>query len=85
MLKFPNLSKLTNDLVCHDLVWTLIPTKIPLDVAKFKGKNGKDPDDHVTTFHLWFSLNSLNHDYVLLQLFQHTLKGSTMKWYIEFP
>ena len=83
MLNFLDLSKLTNDLVCHDLVWNHVPTKLNLHVLKFEGKNGEDPGDHVTTFHLCSSSNLLNHDYVLLQVFQCTLMGSTTKWYID--
>jgi hypothetical protein len=51
-----------NDPMCHDLAWPPVPTKIPSDIPKFKGKSGEDPGDHVTTFHLWCSSNSLNDD-----------------------
>ena len=35
--------------------------------------------------HLIFgSLQTLNNDFVRLRLFQHTLIGSVVKWYIEF-
>jgi hypothetical protein len=37
----------------------------------------------MTTFHLWFSSNSLRYESVHLCLFQHTLIGSVTKWYIE--
>jgi hypothetical protein len=62
-----------------------IPTKLPSDIPKFEGKSGEDPGDHVTTFHLWCSSNSLNDDSVHLRLFQHTLMGVSTKWYIELP
>ena len=78
-------SILTNDLVSHDPTWSFIPTKFPLYIPKFKGKSGEDPGENVTTFHLWCSLNSLNHDYVHLWLFQRTLTSHAAKWYIEFP
>jgi hypothetical protein len=39
----------------------------------------------VNNFHLWCSSNSLNDDYIHLRLFQHTLVGVTVKWYIELP
>ena len=84
-LNLLDLSKLTNDPVAHDPMWPVVPTKLPLDIPKFEGKNGEDPGEHVTTFHLWCSSNSLNHDSVLLHLFQHTLTGPAAKWYIEFP
>jgi hypothetical protein len=85
MLNLPNLSKLMNDLVCHDPTWSPIPTKLPLDIPKFEGKNGGDPSDHVTTFHLWCSSNYLNENFIWLRLFQRTLTGVVAKWYIELP
>ena len=62
MLNLPNLSILTNDLVSHDLTWSIVPAKLPLNIPKFEGKSGEDPREHVTNFHLWSSSNSLNHD-----------------------
>ena len=84
-LNLPHLLKLTNDLVCHDLMWPAVPAKLPSYILKFEGKNGEDPRDHVTNFHLWFSSNSLNHDYVHLQQFQYTLTDLVAKWYIDLP
>jgi hypothetical protein len=60
-----------------------MPTKFPLEIPKFEDKPNEDPSDHVTTFHLWCSSNSLKDDSVQLQLFQRTLIGSVAKWYIE--
>jgi hypothetical protein len=82
-LNFPYLSKLMNDPVCHDPNWPPVPTKLPSDIPKFEGKVGEDPSDHVTTFHLWCSSNSLNDDSIHLHLFQHTLTRVIAKWYIE--
>ena len=84
-LNMPNLLKLTNDTVAHDLMWLVVPTKLPSDIPKFKGKNGEHRGEHVTTFHLWCSSNSLNHNSVRLCLFQRTLMGPMVKLYIEFP
>jgi hypothetical protein len=53
MLNLPELSKLMNYTVSHDPTCSPIPTKLPSDILKFEGKNGEDPGDHVTTFHLW--------------------------------
>jgi hypothetical protein len=47
------------------------------------GKPGEDPNNHVMTFHLWCSSNSLMDDSIHLRLFQRSLTGSTTKWYIE--
>ena len=65
-LNLLDLSKLTNDSVAHDLMWSVVPTKLPSDIPKFEGKNGEDPGEHITTFHLWCSSNSLNHDSINL-------------------
>jgi hypothetical protein len=60
-----------------------MPTNLTLDILKFEGKSGEDPGDHVTTFHLWCSSNSLKDDSVQFGLFQCTLIGGVAKWYIE--
>jgi hypothetical protein len=60
-----------------------MPTKLPLDIPKFKAKPNEDPGDHVTSFHLSCSSNSLKDDSIQLRLFQRTLIGSAVKWYIE--
>ena len=60
-------------------------TKLTLDIPKFEAKLNEDPSDHVTTFHLWCLSNSLNEDSICLRLFQCTLIGVAMKWYIELP
>ena len=62
-----------------------IPTKIPLDIPNFEGKSGEDSSKHITTFHLWCSLNSLHQESIHLRLFQCTLTGPTVKWHIELP
>jgi hypothetical protein len=82
-LHFPNLTRLLNDPICHDPHWPPMPTKLPSDIPKFEAKPNEDFEDHVTTFHIWCSSNSLKDDYVQLRLFQHTLIGSSAKWYIE--
>jgi hypothetical protein len=82
MLNMPKLYRLMNDHVCHDPSWPLVTTKIPSDILKFKGNTSEDPGDHITTFHLWFAFNSLNDDSIHLRLFQCTLMGVLVKWYI---
>jgi hypothetical protein len=83
MFHFPYLSRLLNDPICHDPHWPTTPTKLPSDIPKFEGKPNEYQGNHVTTFHLWCSSNSLRDDYVQLHLFQRTLIRSSMKWYIE--
>ena len=82
-LNLPDFSKLMNDPVRHDPSWPPVPTKLPSDIPKFKGKVGEDLEAHATTFHLWCSSNSLNEDSVRLRLFQITLTNTTTKLYIE--
>ena len=72
-----------NDTMSHNLAWPIVPNKLPSDIPKFEGKAGEDPGEHVTTFHLWCSSNSLHDDSVCLRLFQRTLTGPVVKWYIE--
>jgi hypothetical protein len=84
-LNLLDLSKLMNDPVSHDPTCPPMPTKIPLDIPKFEGKNGEDPSDDITTFHLWCSSSFLNCNSIRLRLFQRTLIGVATKWYIELP
>jgi hypothetical protein len=58
-------------------------TKLPLYIPKFEAKPNEDLGDCVTTFHLCCSSNLLKDDSIQLCLFQHTLIGSVVKWYIE--
>ena len=69
-LNLPDLSRLMNDPVSHDPAWMAIPKKLPSNIPKFEGKPGEDPSEHVTTFHLWCSSNSLHDDSIRLRLFQ---------------
>jgi hypothetical protein len=82
-LNIPNLSKLTNDLILHDPTWLGMPTKLPSDIPKFKEEVGDDPANHVMTFHLWCSSNSIMDDSICLSLFQCTLTGPSAKWYVD--
>jgi hypothetical protein len=82
-LHLPDLTRFLNDPICHDPRWPPMPTKFPSDIPKFEAKPNEDPGDHVTTFHLWCSSNSLKDESVQLRLFQCTLIGSATKWYIE--
>ena len=74
-----------NDPVSHDLAWLDVPNKLPSNIPKFEGKAGEDPSEHVTTFHLWCSSNSLHDNSIHLRLFQRTLTGPTTKLYIDLP
>eukprot|EP00253_Pinus_taeda_P014433 PITA_14433 len=84
-LELPDLSQLTNDPIAYAPWWPVIPHKLPSDIPKFNGNLGEDPSNHVMTFHLWCSSNTLNDDSIWLHLFQCMLIGLAAKWYIELP
>jgi hypothetical protein len=67
------------------MVWPVILAKLPSDIPKFDGKSGEDPNNHVMTFHLWCSSNSLMDDSICLLSFPVNTYGSATKWYIELP
>ena len=82
-LDLPDLSRILNDPIHHSPQWPAIPAKLPSNIPKFDGKVGEESNNHVMTFHLWCSFNSLMDDSIHLRLFQRTLTGSAVKWYIE--
>ena len=82
-LELPDVSKLTNDPILHNLFWPPVPTKILGDCPKFDGKANEDPQAHVMPYHLWRSSNSWLDDLIQVRLFQRTLTSSVAKWYIE--
>jgi hypothetical protein len=84
-LDLPDLSRILNDPIRHSPQWPAIPPKLPSDIPKFDRKAGEDLNNHVMTFHLWCSSNSLMDDSIRLRLFQRTLTGFAVKWYIELP
>jgi hypothetical protein len=84
-LDLPDLSRILNDPIRHSPQWPAIPAKLLLDIPKFDGKPGEDPNNHVMNFNLGCSSNSLMDDSIRLHLFQRTLTGSAAKWYIELP
>lgn len=84
-LDIPDLYKITNDAIYHNLHWPTISHKIPFDISKFEGKQGDDLGTNVTTYHLWCVLKSMVDDSIRLRLFPHTLIGNASKWYIELP
>ena len=84
-LNLLDLTKLTNDPIAHDPSWPPMPTKLPYDIPNIEGKQAEDPSNHIMTFHLWCSSNSIIEDTIRLRLFQRTLMGVAMKWYVEKP
>ena len=84
-LNLPNLARLKNDPIHHQDFWPPMPTKLPSDIPNFEGKAEECPQNHIMTFHLWCSSNSIVEDSIKLRLFQCTLTGAMAKWYIELP
>ena len=74
-----------NDPIHHCSLWPRMPTKLPLDIPKFEGKEGEDPQSHIISFCLWCSSNNIVDDSIQLRLFQRTLTSVAAKWYIELP
>ena len=62
-----------------------MPTKLRSDIPNFEGKQEEDPGNHIMTFLLWCSSNSIIDDTIRLRLFQCTLMGVATKWYVERP
>jgi hypothetical protein len=77
-----DLSRLKNDPIQHAPFWPTILAKLLSDILKFNKTLGEDPNNHVMTFHLWCSSNSLMYKSIHLRIFQRTLIGSTTKCYI---
>jgi hypothetical protein len=84
-LDLPDLSRILNAAILHSPHYPIIPAKLPSDIPKFDSRLGEDPKNHVMTFHLWCSSNTLMDDSIRLRLFQRTLTCSKTKWYIELP
>ena len=84
-LDFPDLSKLINEPIRYNPSWPPILVNLPSNIPKFDQKKGYGLKNHVMTFHLWCSSNSLMDDSVRLRIFQRTLTGIAAKWYIELP
>ena len=84
-LNVQGLTRSTNEPIRHHQQWPSMPAKLPLDIAKFEGKVGEDPQNHIMSFHIWCSSNNIVDDSSWLRLFQHTLTGVVAKWYNEFP
>jgi hypothetical protein len=74
-----------NDPISHSPFWPIILAKLSLNIPKFDGKSGDYPNNHVMTFHLWCSSNSLMDDSIRLCIFQRNLTRTAAKWYIELP
>jgi len=84
-LELSDVSHLTNNLILHSSYWPLVPSKIPSDFPKFDGKAKEDPQAHEMTYHLYCSSNLYVDDSIRLHLFQRTLTGAAVKWYIDLP
>ena len=68
-LSLPDFDKLINDPIHHNVGWPTILNKLPSNIPKFEGLVGDDPTNHVRSFHMWCSSNSITDDSVCLELF----------------
>jgi hypothetical protein len=84
-LNLLDLNKLINNHIHYDPNWTSMPTKLPSNIPKFEGKTGEDPSNHIMSFNLWCSSNSIMEYSVRLRIFQCTLMGVVSKWYVYQP
>lgn len=84
-LSLPEFSQLISDPLLHDPTWPTMPTKLPSDIPKFECNLGEDPTNHVRSFHMWCSSNSITEDSIRLHLFQCTLTRVATKWYVNQP
>jgi hypothetical protein len=69
-LDLPDMSRILNDPIHHSPQWPIITAKLPSYIPKFDGKLGEGLNNHVMTFHLWCSSNSLMDGSIRLRLFQ---------------
>jgi len=84
-LNLLDLAILTNDPMRHDATWPPMPTKLQSDIQKIEGKVGEDPQNHIMSFHLWCSSNSIVDDSIRLFLFHRTFTRVAANWYFEQP
>lgn len=68
-MDFPDLCRLTNDPLMYLPFLPTIPIKFPSDIPMFEGNLGKDPSNHVITYHLWCMSNSLIDDSINYKFF----------------
>lgn len=84
-LSLSDFIQLINDPIHHDSSWPTMPTKFLSDIPKFEGNFGEDPTNHIHSFHMWCSSNSITDDSIHLRLFQRTLTRDVVKWYVDQP
>jgi hypothetical protein len=58
-LDLSDLSRILNGTILHSPYWPVIPAKLSSVIIKFDDRAGEDPNNHVMTFYLWCSSNSL--------------------------
>ena len=78
-LNLPDLAWLTNDPIHHQTFWPPMPTKLPLGIPKFEGKERECPQNPIMMFHIWCSSNNIIDDSIKLRLFQHALTNVAAK------
>jgi len=61
-LDLPYLYRIWNDPILHSHYWSVKLSKLPSDIPKFACQSREYLNNHVMTFHLWCSSNSLMDD-----------------------
>lgn len=82
-LSLLDFDQLINNSIHHNASWPAMPKNLPLVIPKFEGLAGEDPSNHVRSFHMWCSSNSITDDSIRLRLFQRMLIGEASKWYVD--
>jgi hypothetical protein len=82
-LNLPDLTKLLNDVIQHNATLLAMLTKLPSDIPNFEVRARQNPSNHIMSFHLCCSSNSIMDDSIRLWLFECTLTCVDIKWYID--
>lgn len=82
-LNLLDFNQLINDPLLHYQNWLVMSAKIPSYIPKFKGNPREYPKNHVHSYHMWCSSNSIIKHSIHVCLFERTLTGVAIKWYVN--
>jgi len=82
-LSLPDFSKLINNPIFDNLGLPTMPNNLPSYIPKFEGNAREDPTNHIHSFYMWCSSNSITDDSIHLWLFQCTLTRDAAMWYVD--
>jgi len=84
-LNIPYFNQIINNPLLHSPSFQVRPTKIPFDIPKFEGNIREDPTNHVHSFHMCCSSNSITDESIHFCSFQFILTGVEAKCYVDQP